>query len=294
MKIFFKKNIISILFLFILLGYFMFGLFEEYKILRNNYEGEKYYFQECLNENNGDHSNCFEIIEYDAHIVFSTIFSVETILRYSCFIIPICLLIILLWPMYLEFKTKNIKYVLTRKKYNKYIWDKHKKIFFTALIIPVFLLITLLICYLFTGSWDLNNTLLKSPDILTIDNNLNNNLLKYYIFYFVNIYLLFVFIGNIGFFFLKKNNSFIVTLLCSFITYFFINVITEIIIGMLVVGFILGINIENSLNIFNFWAYHNIISMEFMFLFVCILVLVVIVVNYFRYRSKEDLFVEEE
>ncbi len=294
MKIFFKKNIISILFLFILLGYFMFGLFEEYKILRNNYEGEKYYFQECLNENNGDHSNCFEIIEYDAHTVFSTIFSVETILRYSCFIIPICFLIILLWPMYLEFKTKNIKYVLTRKKYNKYIWDKHKKIFFTALIIPVFLLITLLICYLFTGSWDLNNTLLKSPDILTIDNNLNNNLLKYYIFYFVNIYLLFVFIGNIGFFFLKKNNSFIVTLLCSFITYFFINVITEIIIGMLVVGFILGINIENSLNIFNFWAYHNIISMEFMFLFVCILVLVVIVVNYFRYRSKEDLFVEEE
>lgn len=294
MKIFCKKNIISILFLFILMGYLLFGLFEEYRILRNNYEGEKYYFQECLKENNGDHSNCFEIIEYDAHTVFSTIFSVETILRYSCFIIPICFLIILLWPMYLEFKTKNIKYVLTRKKYNKYIWDKHKKIFFTALIIPFFLLITLLICYLFTGSWDLNNTLLKSPDILTIDNNLNNNLLKYYIFYFVNIYLLFVFIGNIGFFFLKKNNNFIVTLLCSFITYFFINVITEIIIGMLVVGFILGINIENSLNIFNFWACHNIISMEFMFLFVCILVLVVIVVNYFRYRSKEDLFVEEE
>lgn len=77
------------------------------------------------------------------------------------------------------------------------------------------------------------------------------------------------------------------------ITYVFIDFITDIVIARVILGLIFNIYIDESLNIFNFWTNHNVLSMEFMFGFALVLALVSSVINYFSYRNKELLFVEK-
>lgn len=298
MMIFIKKYFISIICVIFLLGYGAYGVYQIYILEKNQVEGMDYLLEQCIERNNGDKSKCNNGINIykekdDTHTIFSTVFKADTVLTNSCFIIPVIFIIFSIYPIYTEFKTRNIKYSLMRKKYNKFLFEKYKTVLFSALVVPLFCIFVFFLCYCITGTMDLNRTLERFPDIMTIDANLRTNLVKYYLFYGMNLYLLFVFVGNLGLFFIKKCYNFAVLLISSMISYILIDFILEIVISRIIFGRIFDIDLKHTLNLLNYFSYGEVVSLELMFIVVLLLSIGMTIINYFNYKDKEVLFIEE-
>lgn len=299
MKLFFKKYIVSIIFIITLFVYGAYAGYQKYSYNQTQIDGMKAMTELCIERHDENPEVCVnnKITEYfeDAHTAFSLVFSSDNILVASHFIIPLLFLVIAIYPIYLEFKSKNIKNILMRSSYKEFMKSNYKKILLFSLVIPLFLVFVFLLCFAITKSLDINKyVLMYGEDAYTVDAVFRSNLTKYYFFYFINIYLLFVFIGNIGLFFVRKSHNFAIVLISSMITYILIDFITEIVISRLIVFFVFKVDLYNLLNLLNFWDNHNVLSMEFRFIFILLLVFIFSIINYFWYNNKEMVLVESQ
>ncbi len=230
----------------------------------------------------------------DTYSLF-TYFLVDSPLSLGIFVFPFILMFVGSYNFYQKYKSGYFKYEQMREKYSKCISNAIFSSWKNCMIIPIYLIITFIVCYIISGHFDIGRTI-EYYNYSFINRNLINNLPLYLFIYIINLTLLGLFCINISVSYIKKCDNFLVLLILSYLTYIIVWIITEVVIGnvILLVFPNLPQNFTMSLALSNFWVYEDIISLPFMILFAMILFLISLIVVILVYRNKEGVNIEME
>ena len=188
-----------------------------------------------------------------------------------------------------------ISYYLTRMPYKKFILKNYFNSILKSLILPFFCIFLIAICCLkiksisFGSGFDMYNYY-ASPEKST-----SSNIYIFMLFYFINMVLNSIFYVNICLFNMKKNSNYLVTMILSFICFIGI----EIVVDALFAGFILAriLNIHNlqlTLSLFSIWTYYGVKKIWYCTFYYLLLVIISTIVIFIKYKNKEGVLIESE
>lgn len=143
----------------------------------------------------------------------------DSVLTYMDWIGPLIIIVFSTFSLSRELRSGYIKNVMTRQSYRKYIIRKLKKSWKIAMIMPLFWLFHLFICYLWSGSWQV---ILKSFNG-TFAETIQIPVLLMIVLYFSYIIIHSLFCANLALIFTRKRRDFIISSILSFITYIVVN-----------------------------------------------------------------------
>lgn len=231
----------------------------------------------------------------DAFSLFFSILSDR--LRFLIPILPIFIILPSGYYFYAKLKSGIIRSEIIRKNYSEYIKEHLKISYKSMLIIPVFLVVSFLICLLVCGRlnvWD-SNTNIFIYSYESLQSEYIKILPTFLIFYVINLTLLAGYYINVTLLFIKKNFPYLVSCIASFLVITGISVFLEVVVGKIILELGLGISGMNAtFNAFCFWipGDHSNIYIQFLIastLFILSLILVIL-----SYRNKEKVLIENE
>ena len=266
MKLFVKKNYLSIFSLIILLVWSFYSL----STLK-------------MPKETNDPLICFYIIVCDKMLLLMII-------------APLFVIIPSIYDFHKELHSGFIKNCLMRTSYKKYIVKLYlKSLSKSIFILPVFIIILLLMCCVKTGNISFGSGInyygyFTSPPI-----QFGNIIIKFMFCYLAGIILNSIFYLNLGIIFVKKNSNIFVSIILAFISFIVIDIIGEGFIGGLLFAKILGIHhYQDFFNLFNVWVYDGIKNLGLCLLYYLALSIISCLVVYFYYKNKEDVIIEIE
>lgn len=296
MKLFVKTEYMVIIVIGLLL---LFGSFIMYNYKMesiNRYNGYVSLINDVCKDGN-EKGVCAPDFEIPKELDTFTVFE-QSIIGYEQWLIdviaPIIIIVAVTWNFHKKLHSGFFKYELNRMKYKKIISNNIKRILKISLILPCYAVFIFFLSYCISGHFNLSETLKESPFISTIWEPYRNNILLYYCVYFINLYLQGIFYCNLGIFFAKKNKNIFVSIISSILSFYVIGIITEVVIGRLILYKIFHYNVGDSLNLFTFWSYSGTKSLLFLFCFALALVVISATINYFNYKNKEKVIVATE
>lgn len=265
MKSFFKKNKLTIISFFILI---LWGVITLLSCIRDTTDPLILYFHMFADKN----------------------------LYYLEILAPLFVIVPGIYQFHKELNTGFIKNCLTRTKYKKYLISHYFNALKKIWILPLFYVLMILFCCIYLKSFNFGSGAeyygyyTGSPDL-----KYASCIFSFMLTYFINLILQSILYLNVGLIYCKKYSNFLISLILSYLTFIILDIFLEVFIGNLLFARILNIhNITDSLNLFNFWTYHNVISLQFSIiysLFLCILSLVMIMLIY---KSEEGVIIEIE
>ncbi len=209
---------------------------------------------------------------------------------------PLFVIIPSIYEFHSELSSGFIKNKLTRINYRKYLVNNYFKSISKFWILPVFAILLSLMCCIYFKNFNFGSGsefygyLMGSPDP-----KYANSILQFIIVYIINLALHSIFYVHLGLLYCKKYSNYLVNIILSFLTYIFIDIVAEIFIGNLLLSKILNIhNMTDSLNLFNVWILHDVVSLPFTVMYSLILVIATFIILYFLYRNEEGVIIETE
>ena len=293
MKIFLKKNKLLLICLLLLLSCVILSLVK-YKIDFNHSIDEYNRVMEYLDKNSINSPIIpKKPIMYDTYSLFSYII-VDSPFAIIMYVMPFIIMLCGIYSFYSKIKTGYFKDECMRRNYKKNlivnIFDSWKN----AIIIPIFIIVLFAGCYITTRSFDINKTI-EFYDYSLINRQYLDKLPTYFITYTINLIFLAIFYINISIIKKKKNSNLFVTLVQSYLIFIIVGIITEVVVGKgleKIFPILKSYNLCNSLSIFNFWVYDNVMNLSFMTLFAFLLFFVSTLIVILKYRNKESVIIE--
>lgn len=293
MKIFLKKNKLLLICLLLLLSCVILSLVK-YKIDFNHSIDEYNRVMEYLDKNSINSPIIpKKPIMYDTYSLFSYII-VDSPFAIIMYVMPFIIMLCGIYSFYSKIKTGYFKDECMRRNYKKNlivnIFDSWKN----AIIIPIFIIVLFVGCYITTRSFDINKTI-EFYDYSLINRQYLDKLPTYFITYTINLIFLAIFYINISIITAKKNSNLFVTLVQSYLIFIIVGIITEVVVGKgleKIFPILKSYNLCNSLSIFNFWVYDNVMNLSFMTLFAFLLFFVSTLIVILKYRNKESVIIE--
>lgn len=189
-------------------------------------------------------------------------------------------------------KNKMILNDLTRETYNSIKLNILKKSYISVLIIPAIIIISFIICFIWTGSFDATYAIQNSTTGWDV-NTLNNPIL------FITMYLLNIVIHsclyiNISLCVARKNHNYFVAVILSFLTIIGIQAFLEIFFNGIIFITVLKSNMGVIFNIMNMITFNDSYGMFFTILVPLILTIISFLVLIKLYKNKENLLIDCE
>ena len=186
-------------------------------------------------------------------------------------------------------KNNMISEEIKKTSYSKIKRKLFRKSYYSALILPVVIIITFLICFLYTKNFDAS---------YAIKNGLvpwNENSLKYpalFIFlYLLNVIIHSILYVNIGICIVRKYHNYFVAVILSFLVFIGIEAILEIGGGM-ICSFLSKTDFGLYFNLMNFITFNDSKGLIMPLVVPFIVMIISFVVIHFLYKDKEKLIVD--
>ncbi len=201
---------------------------------------------------------------------------------------PLLVLIPFMYILSKEYNGKIVKQFCLRSKYSNYIKRIYKIAYKNIYIIPLYIIITLIICFIISKG-NLSpiidaNLHLALPNISL----LKPNILNLFLFLLVITFNAGIYI-NIGLFTLNRNKKFIIYLIESIICIFIIWAFSEIAIGLMFDKF-LNIN-SGNFNILNIYDWAGVTNKYIYLSYNFILFVITGLISYLSYKNKEKFII---
>ena len=204
------------------------------------------------------------------------------------FFMPLLVLIPFMYALSKEYNGKIVKQFCLRSKYSNYIKHIYKKAYKNIYIIPLFIVITLIICFLISKG-NLNPVVDENLNFLLPNISLlKPNLLSLFFFLLVITLNAGIYI-NIGLFILNHNKKFIISLIESVICIFLVWALSEIIIGLMFNN-LLNIN-SGNFNILNIYDWAGVTNKYIYLSYNFILFVITGLISYLSYKNKEKFII---
>jgi hypothetical protein len=220
------------------------------------------------------------------HILLDTNFSLIQIVA------PLFVMIPTIVIPHKEFHSGYISNLITRDNYFSILSKNYKRALINSTIIPLSIFSLFVIC-IFVAGGKIGSATNLYGWIVTVDEKYIEYIYVFLIVYFLNLLLHSIFYINIALFSIRKNYNIYVSILFSYITFLFVNVFFEVIIGSAILPKVFNIhNMADTFSLFNIWLYDNVISLSFYIIYSLLLVLLSLYVLYKWYSNKEKVLNE--
>lgn len=221
-------------------------------------------------------------------------FTVQYTLYYLALLGPLMVIIPSLWKLHKELKNGFYKNILTRKKYKDYIKDNYIKSLKYALLIPILLIITFIICLMLTKNLDNSDVLRDFVSFWGHKYFLTNPMISA-ICYLLTFVFHGIFYVNLSYLYIKKNLHISVTILASWLTFIACEIISEVFIGGLILYKLFNVPYAmHYFSLINIYTYENIDKFWIVPIYGFILALLSSIVIYFQMRNKEEVYIEND
>lgn len=298
MKLFFRKHkllIISVLFLLICITYVLIKYKIDYNSSLKEYERVLEYLAENPEKSQVlKNNNLFpkKPIMYDAYTLFMHIVTDKLLIL--IWFIPFIIMLNGMYDFHSKLKSGFFKDECMRRGYKKNLIINFLSSWKSVVIIPIYIVLTFIGCYIVTGNLDINRTL-NFYGYSLIDYKYISMLPQFYGIYLLNLIFIGIFFINIALIICKKNNNLFIALIQSYLIYIIIDIILSILcVNILLKLFpsLVGSDLPLSLDINSFWVYDSVISLWFMICFAFLLCVISTIVLYIKYRNKEGVMIE--
>lgn len=209
------------------------------------------------------------------------------------YIFPLLLVVCGTYLFHQKFHSGFFKNEIIRGNYSKF---KVKELFSSwksAFLIPIIIFMSFIFA-LFVCDFNFNAV----TNIYDISDNAQiistNQLVKDLVLRTFNLSIVSIFCINIGIIFSKKNKSFILTAILSYLFIVVYQLLCELIIGPILSKIFNLSFFANGLTLFNFWYYDYGVNWLNMFVYALILVFISTLVIFKIYRNKEDVIIDAE
>lgn len=307
MRLFIKKNKITILVIILLGVWFSIGIstyVKEYGY-KARLEGVDYGVERCKEvdwENDSflkaacenffeTQNNSDRIKLTDDTLTAFYIIVTSAPMFYISLIIPVLVMLCAVENFHKNLKNGYIKNKLARAKYSSVIiksfWNSYKKIFLFMAV----LLVVLFASYLISGHFVYHESVNCYEENLWIYKNFP----FYLIIYFINIFLNYIFYMNIAFCMCKRNKNMFIAVILSFLIWLAIDIFTEIILTGYIFGGLFKIKLSaDAFNLFAIYAWR--MRDGDMLIFCCTIILTILsfVALWLTYRKKESVVIASE
>lgn len=266
MKLFLKKNLLTILFFLILI------IWSGYWVVKQSVPTE---------------------IKNDPIIYFYITISDNMLIIEM--IAPFLVIIPSVNNFHKELHSGYLKNCLTRISYKKYMLLSYFKSIIKSLILPLFVIATLIMCCIKSGSINFGSGVEFYGYFSSPPPQFAPNIVQFMIIFLIGIILNSIFYVHLGIIFSKKNANFLVSTILAFITFIGIDIIGECFVGGILLPRIFDIHYTQDIfNLFNAWCYDGISNPIFCLIYYTFLVLVSGLIIYIIYKKKEDVIIEIE
>lgn len=218
----------------------------------------------------------------------------DTMERYLPLIAPLIIMLIIIGSFHSDFSSGNIKNILTRenlKEYRKKMYSINLKI---ALIFPIILITTFIICCFITK---FNFNLLPEMKTAAQYDTWNyNNFPIYLLTHCLILSTASIFYGNIALLYLNKTKNKFLAIIFSYLTFFAIDIFLYVIIYALILTNVIGLNISGTyFNIISYWCIY---TKTQNYLLTLILLIIYTIISFFVvykvYSNKERILINNE
>lgn len=266
MKLFIKKNFLTIISILILLVWSIWCLITFHMPSETN-----------------DPLICFYIIICDKMLLLMII-------------APLFVIVPSIYDFHKKLHSGFIKNCLTRTSYRKYIKCLYlEALLKSVIILPTFIIILLLLCCAKTGNISFGSGINYYGYYTSPPMQFEKNILTFMSYYLIGIILNSIFYMNLGIIFIKKNSNVFVAIILAFISFIILDIIGEGFIGGLILAKTFNIHhYQDLFNLFNVWVYDGIKNLNLCILYYIALLFITGLIVYLQYRKKEDVLIETE
>lgn len=288
-KIYKENKLFLVIFLFLI----SIGLFSviRYKIsyqnIINNYnEVIKEYPEYIVSDEN--------LKMVDAFSIYTDIF-LDFPLALLMVIAPLVVIMASTYTFYNFFNSSTWKNHFIRNDYKKEIKKQFKKVYKNAFILPIFILLLIAMCFIISGNLDIIETIKRDPDNVHFGLeyfNVSNNFelikfAKFIFYYFIGLILWSFFYVNVFLIIMRKSIPYAVNVILSYLIIIGIDIILEVFLGSI---FYFKFGFSNkiifSLNIFNYWTYQQLYSIDLYMIYTLLFVFITSIIIHFLYKEK--------
>lgn len=288
-KIYKENKLFLVIFLFLI----SIGLFSviRYKIsyqnIINNYnEVIKEYPEYIVSDEN--------LKMVDAFSIYTDIF-LDFPLALLMVIAPLVVIMASTYTFYNFFNSSTWKNHFIRNEYKKEIKKQFKKVYKYAFILPIFILLLIAMCFIISGNLDIIETIKRDPDNVHFGLeyfNVSNNFelikfAKFIFYYFMGLILWSFFYVNVFLIIMRKSIPYAVNVILSYLIIIGIDIILEVFLGSI---FYFKFGFSNkiifSLNIFNYWTYQQLYSIDLYMIYTLLFVFITSIIIHFLYKEK--------
>lgn len=288
-KIYKENKLFLVIFLFLI----SIGLFSviRYKIsyqnIINNYnEVIKEYPEYIVSDEN--------LKMVDAFSIYTDIF-LDFPLALLMVIAPLVVIMASTYTFYNFFNSSTWKNHFIRNEYKKEIKKQFKKVYKYAFILPIFILLLIAMCFIISGNLDIIETIKRDPDNVHFGLeyfNVSNNFelikfAKFIFYYFIGLILWSFFYVNVFLIIMRKSIPYAVNVILSYLIIIGIDIILEVFLGSI---FYFKFGFSNkiifSLNIFNYWTYQQLYSIDLYMIYTLLFVFITSIIIHFLYKEK--------
>ncbi|MDD2391780.1 MAG: hypothetical protein PHU94_02440 [Bacilli bacterium] len=296
-KIYKENKLFLVVFLFLI----SIGLFSviRYKInyqnIINNYnEVIKEYPEYIVSDEN--------LKMVDAFSIYTDIF-LDFPLALLMVIAPLVVIMASTYTFYNFFNSSVWKNHFIRNEYKKEIKKQFKKVYKYALILPIFILLLMVICFIISGNLDIIGTIKRDLDnvhfgleYFYISNSFELiKFIKFIFYYFIGLILWSLFYVNVFLIIMRKSIPYAVNVILSYLIIIGIDIILEVFLGSI---FYFKFGFSNkviySLNIFNYWTYQQLYSIDLYMIYTLLFVVITSIIIHFLYKEKWSVIERNE
>ena len=211
-------------------------------------------------------------------------------------IMPLTIIVISSLKLSRHLRTGYVKNILTRQSYKEYITKIIGKAWMSSLIIPLFWLYFLFLCYLVTGNFQLN----PNGYCATFISNITIDVWKLVCMYFIYLVIHSAFCTNLAIIFTKKKRDFIVSSILAYIVFLIVNYYYSVIVWYAVDSYLFS---NNYLPSYNIIANFSVMAQDFLMSGGGYLISLIIIITSFllsflgvmlMYGNKEKVMIESE
>lgn len=219
---------------------------------------------------------------------------------------PIFIIYICVCKFNKELHTGSIKNFLTRQNYRAYLKKIFKYSIKISWVLPISMFLLFIFCFFVTKNFNFENAIPKitgyakdglpivTGTISPLNVEFYNTPLKLMTTFFLVIFLHSLLYANIGIIMCKKSKNLVVTVISSFLVFIVINIISEIVIGYIVIRKLGFSNLNGVFNLFGIWVYCDYTGFLPLIIYSIILVVLSYVILWFSYKNKEGVIIESE
>src|SRR5574344_772293 len=209
------------------------------------------------------------------------------------FIYPLVLILIGTLSFHSILQSEFFKNIIIRKDYKKFVIKEVLKTYKTSLIIPIFLIILFIISMITTDFNFIPHCTMSmiNEECITISNSERVIDLLYKTLNLILISLSFI---NVGIIVNKKNNSFILSTVISYIIIIIYQIFVSVIAGPILSKVFNSDFFGNGLTMFSFWHYDSGVNAIYMFIYAGVMFFITLFILFLTYRKKENVIIDAE